>query len=177
MPGHTIVRRLFVVPLANDAHGKSSLMRAFVNQGQQNNLTSPKRAVRSLETPWGRDVDALVFIRSYQETLKDTYKTVVNALNKEDRLWRGRELIVLPSHVDEQHCTEMIDAAHSAGFDAIVVPVILKDGEIKKLSACLNLNWDERWTLGNPTSDSWKAQVSALGADLWTWIAGSLTNQ
>lgn len=165
---YTIARRLFVVPLANNDHGKSALVRALLSQATQRSWQRPQRGARELWTPWGRHVDSYVFIRSYQEELASNYKSVSKALEGEDPNWASRDLIILPSHLNPSHCTHMIALAHAQGFDAICVPVLLDMTELPRYSSCLELPWDERWTLSNPTSQDPTAQVDALGRDLWT---------
>jgi hypothetical protein len=68
----------------------------------------------------------------------------------------------------------MIDLAHGAGFDAIGVPVILDPGEIIPYQECLNLPWDERWTLSNDRAAEPGGQIDALRHDLWAWTAAAL---
>ena len=64
-----IARRLFVVPLANNDHGKTTIINALLAQGI--GAPSPERkGARILISPGGRNVDAYVFVRSYQETEK-----------------------------------------------------------------------------------------------------------
>ena len=75
-----ITRRLFVVPLANNNHGKTHLIRALVRQAERRDLQQVQRGARSLWSPWGRAVDALVFPRSYQETLASEFGSVEQAL-------------------------------------------------------------------------------------------------
>lgn len=177
-----ICRRLFVVPAANNNHGKSTIVRALVSQGLGKNVELQKKGKRLLISPLGREVDAFVFGRSYQEVEKGKYGSVVAALDGNDPEWRNRELIVMPSHVeklDAADVQQMIEAAHSAGFDAVVAAVVLtnKDGSDnrKKLSPIWMLNWDERWTIPNKWSDQPDGQLEALGRDLWTWTSRALT--
>ena len=122
-----ICRRLFVVPLANNDHGKSTIVRAMVSQGLGIAVGHHKKAVRDLISPEGRHIDAYVFGRSYQEVEKKDYGSVVNALDANDEGWRDRELIVMPSHTEETDhgdIVQMIEAAHSAGFDARLEHVV-----------------------------------------------------
>lgn len=178
-----IMRRLFVVPLANNNHGKTSIVRALVSQGEGKHYVSPhpQKSIRQLVTPSGRTVDAYVFCRSYQETEKSYYGSVAAALDANDPEWKLRELIVMPSHVtgacllDTQ---EMIDAGRSAGFDVIAASVILQKGVATRLNNYQNIwtqSWDERWTIQNPFSNSPAGQLDALGRDLWTRIARTIT--
>jgi len=41
-----IARRLFVVPLANNNHGKTTMVRALVKQGQGSSIKSVKKGSR-----------------------------------------------------------------------------------------------------------------------------------
>jgi len=68
-------------------------MNALVSQGL--GAASPgRKGARSLVSPWGREIDAYVFVRSYQETEKSEHGSVVNALDANDPSWRERELII-----------------------------------------------------------------------------------
>lgn len=175
-----IVRRLFVVPMANNDHGKSTMIRALVSQGLGRAMQLQKKGPRDLVSPSGRQVDAYVFGRSYQEVEKSKHGTVQEALNANDRLWRTRELIIMPSHVsdyDRGDIQDMIDVGHSAGFDVIGASVIFTHGERDNRAhfpAIWTMPWDERWTIPNPWADEPEGQLEALGRDLWTWICRAL---
>ena len=173
-----ISRRLFVVPLAQNYHGKSTAMNALLSQGL--GVASPgRKGVRRLVSPWGREIDAYVFVCSYQETEKKPNRMVQDALDANDISWRERELIVFPSHVHDcgPDIDEMIDAAHSAGFDAVCASLIItgSDGDDRHTIADIwRKNWDERWTLPNPRTDKWEQQVESIGRDLWAWVCRAL---
>jgi hypothetical protein len=109
---------LFVVPVGDNAHGKTTMLKALVSQGGIPQFDRLRKAPRRLLSPWGREIDAYAFGRSYQEVEKGSYGSVVDALDGSDPNWRERELIILPTHVDdsEDDVDEMIEAAHSAGF-------------------------------------------------------------
>jgi hypothetical protein len=181
-----IVRRLFVVPLADNDHGKTTMIRALVSQGLGRELERQKKGVRLLTSPWGRPIDAYVFGRSYQEVEKGKYKTVENALSKNDADWRTRELIIMPSHVEDignasqkDDIDQIIDAAHGAGFDVICATVILKgaDGDdIGEFADIWRKPWDERWTIPNPIISAPDGQLEAIGRDLWTWVCRALAS-
>ena len=127
-----IARRLFVVPLANNNHGKTTIITALVSQGLGRAFQKYQKGARELTSPWGRKVDAYVFCRSYQESEKGQHRSVENALNANDPSWRERELLIMPSHVsniennddEEDDIDQMINAAHAAGLDAICATVI-----------------------------------------------------
>jgi hypothetical protein len=172
-----ITRRLIVVPLANNNHGKTQIIRAVVRQGERRDIQILQRAPRMLTSPWGRIVDALVIPRSYQETLKGEFGSVEAALNQLHSLWRQRDLIILPSHLVPADCATIIELAHSAGFDAIAVSVLLNSEEIISYAPCLSLSWDERWSLSNDHADDSAGQVDALGRDLWVWVTTALENR
>jgi hypothetical protein len=177
-----IARRLFVVPLANNNHGKSTMIRALVSQGLGRAIQLQRKGVRSLVSPWGRPVDAYVFGRSYQEVERSEHGSVENALDANDPDWRKRELIIMPSHVaDQDHgdIKEMIDCAHSAGFDVINVAVVhtWDNGDNRgDFPEIWRMPWDERWTVPNPWSDNPEGQLEALGRDLWAWICRALAS-
>jgi hypothetical protein len=152
-----ICRRLFVVPLANNDHGKSTIIRSMVSQAVGREIALHRKKQRDMITPWGRPVNAYIFGRSYQEVEKNRYGTIIATLDGNDPDWRSRELIVMPSHVaptDISDIQEMIDAAHAAGFDAIAVPVVYV----------------------NPQQDDPTGQLWALGNDLWSWVSRALTH-
>ena len=77
-----IARRLFLVPLADNDHGKTLMIRGLVSQGVGYAYTppQPQKGARTLISPWGREVDAYIFGRSYQETEKGAHETVEEAL-------------------------------------------------------------------------------------------------
>jgi hypothetical protein len=170
----SVTRRLFVVPLGNNNHGKTQLIRALVRQGERRELQVVQRAPRMLTSPWGRAIDALVIPRSYQETLAGEFGSIEQALDAVDSAWRQRDLVILPSHLIRDDCATVIELAHAAGFDAITAVVLLNSGEIAQCQACLRLPWDERWTLSNDRTAEPDGQIDALGHDLWAWIAGAL---
>ena len=169
-----ILRRLFVVLLANNSHGKSHLMNSLLSQGL--GAPSPgRKGRRRLRSPWGRRIDALVFVRSYQETEKNQHENVVAAIEAEDSEWYSRELVILPSHLNREDVRQMIAATHENGFDAVVASILLSDEERRGYRECWAEDWDERWNIPNPTTDeNWEAQVDALGRNLWTWICQAM---
>jgi hypothetical protein len=172
-------RRLFVVLLANNDHGKSSLVKSLLSQGLGQSSHKPQKGRRALVSPWGRQIDAFVFVRSFQETEKAEHETIVVALDANDPHWRERELILFPSHVNgdsENHTQQMIEAAHAAGFDVIAASLILGNDR-KDYAKIWGQNWDKRWTLPNPETEDWQGQIDALGRDLWTWICRALASQ
>lgn len=173
-----IARRLFVVPLGNNDHGKTTLINGLLAQGL--GAASPgQKGARELTSPTGRVIDAYVFVRSYQEKEKKPHKTVAAALKTNDPDWKTRNLIIMPSHVSNSagDVDEMIAAAHGAGFDIISAVVLLDGDKRPQLSKIWEKQWDERWTLPNPheaDEGDRKAQLRALGGDLWTWICKTL---
>jgi hypothetical protein len=178
-----MVRRLFVVPLGNNNHGKTTLVNGLLTAyllTQGLGRKSPgQKGVRELTSPTGRVVDAYVFVRSYQEKEKKPHKTVAKALKANDPGWKRRDLIILPSHVanSSQDVDEMIAAAHSAGFDIVCAAIVLDDDKQTEMSEIWEKNWDERWTLMNPHQEDEEDRNAqrALGCDLWTWICKTLT--
>ena len=75
-----IIRRLFVVPLADNNHGKTTIVNALVAQGSGRVRKLGHKGVRALVSPWGREIDALIYPRSYQETEKARFGTVLHAV-------------------------------------------------------------------------------------------------
>jgi len=82
---------------------------------------------------------------------------------------------------------EMIEAAHTGGFDAICATIIFTGdkGEDRAIfSDIWKMTWDERWTIPNPLFDfndpnfrnRCEHQSEALGRDLWTWICRALAS-
>lgn len=181
-----IARRLFVVPLANGNHGKTTLIRALVNQGQGSALTTNQKSIRSLTSPSGRPVDAYVFGRSYQEKEKGPHSSVEAALHFNDRHWHTRELIIMPSHISgitnpdaPDDIDQMIDAAHGAGFDIICAAILMNrdpKGISAQRAAIWKKPWDERWTIPNPRVAKPDGPLDALGRDLWTLICRVLAS-
>ena len=162
-----VVRRIFIVPLANDRHGKSTLMLNFVNQAARASYSRVRHSPRTLWTPSGKLVDSYIFVRSFQETLKPKYGDVAAALNAKDPSWRSRELIMLPSHADPSDCAEILAVAQGAGFDVFAFPVLLSWSELAQLESCLKLGWDQRWTILNSTAKDWRRQSQFIASDLW----------
>jgi|HubBroStandDraft_4_1064222.scaffolds.fasta_scaffold1427303_1 hypothetical protein len=77
-----IARRLFIVPLANNDHGKTTIVNALLSQGL--GAPSPQRkGRRTLVSPGGREIDAYVFVRSYQETEKREHDSVTDPVHGE----------------------------------------------------------------------------------------------
>lgn len=169
-----------MVPLANDKHGKSTIIRSLVSQGTRKKVELHKKGVRQMLTPWGGMVDAYIFGRSYQEAEKRDCGSVIAALDANDPHWRRRELIVMPSHVGKTNISDiqaMIEAAHAAGFDAVAVPIVLANGETDNrsdLASALALDWNLRWTILNQKQEEPTGQLWALGNDLWSWISRAL---
>ena len=199
-----IARRLFVVLLGDDAHGKTSMLRALAGQAEAYAYLPPHPQKeqdgrpRAWISPWGRHVNAYLFPRSYQEREKQPHGSVEGALDANDRKWRDRELIIMPSHVtdivDDRHkiddIDQMIEAANGAGFDIICATVLFvgtddayEPQKPQNLSSIWKKNWDERWTIPNKRfvnasqdDPRLKGQVEALGRDLWTWICRALAS-
>ena len=173
-----IVRRIFLVLLGNNEHGKTTMLNALLSQAL--GAASPgRKGRRDLTSPFGRHIDAYVFVRSYQETEQDLNKNVIAALDSNDRNWRARDLIIFPNHLERSDVEGMVSAAHSAGFDAICASVILHDLDRKKAAELWQLNWDERWTIPNDPRDdksAWRPQCEALGRDLWAWTSSALSS-
>jgi len=55
--------------------------------------------VPNIVVSMGREIDALVIPRSYQETLAGEFGSVEQAFNGVDSSWRQRDVVILPSHL------------------------------------------------------------------------------
>jgi GTPase Era involved in 16S rRNA processing len=173
-----LARRLFVVPLGNNNHGKTTMLNGLLAQGLGRESPEQK-GCRDLMSPFGRPIDSFIFVRSYQETEKQRYKSVEKALRDNDSGWHDRELIIFPSHAHRSagDIDEMLTVAHDNGFDIICVSILLDSDERSQFARIWSKNWDERWTVPNPNQDDENdrtAQLRALGCDLWTWICKAL---
>jgi len=171
-----ILRRLFVVPLADNDHGKSHLVRGLLAQGSGRPIPINRpRGPVVLQSPWGRSINALVYGRSFQESEVNAHGTVERSLTAVDPEWRTRDLIILPSHLVRADVRQMVRLAHHNGFDAISVAILLNNQERQDYEDCWRVSWDERWNLPNPeVEDRWEEQVRALASDLWTRICEAL---
>jgi len=148
-----ISRRLFVVLLANNDHGKSTLMNALVAQAL--GTASPgRKGARTLISPWGREIDSYIFVRSYQEKEKKAHGSVLKALDANDSSWRKRELIILPSHRSQSGAdlNKMIEATHVGGYDAVCATLFIEGTDQRnRFATAWSKNWDERWiTVAGP---------------------------
>ena len=173
-----ISRRLFFVLFADNNHGKTTMIRGLVSQGLGRAVKKQMKGRRTLVTPTGREIDSYIFGRSYQEVEKGAYGNVGAALDGNDPERRKRELIVMPSHVHGIKKTknspcdidQMIDIAHSAGFDIICASVEYKDNfqnNSSKFGDIWKKPWDEKWTVPNPEKTKFEGQLDAIGRDLW----------
>lgn len=185
-----ILRKIFLVPLANDRHGKTTMIRGFVCQGEGRWLDVIKKCERVLRSPSGSLINSYIFGRSFQEVEKPKYKTVLQCLDASCENWRDLDLIVMPSHVNgitsaspesviDDDIEQMRKAGHSAGFDVICASVLLPNeaGRIEwtdPLTAALSKPWDERWTIRNDRSPEPDGQLEALGRELWFRVSGAL---
>ena len=121
-----IARRLFVVPLAPNHHGKTTMLAALLSQGGAPPGNRLVKGQPSLVSPWGRTIDAYVFGRSYQESEKLRHGRVLAALVSSDPGWCERELVIIPSHLVVEDVAQIIAAAHRAGFDAGAVADVVE---------------------------------------------------
>jgi hypothetical protein len=168
------IRRLFVVVLAPNGYGKSTLVRALLAQGTGEQREF-KHGHRSLVTPWGRRIESVVFVRSFQEAEKNQHGTVKAALDARYEKWDSLDLVVLPSHLVPADVRQMIAVGHNHGFDCIAASVLRDGTPHAHNEACWGESWDERWTLNTHTDpQGWEAQARAMGCDLWTWISRAM---
>ncbi|MCW1410739.1 MULTISPECIES: hypothetical protein [Rhizobium] len=159
------------------------MIRALVALGISTEMKLHRKGAREMYSPWAnRMIDAYVFGRSYQERERGQRGSVEAALDANDPDWRTRELIIMPSHVasvDHPDILDMIDLAHSAGFDVVAASVIFSwDGGDNRADFpnIWRMPWDERWTIPNPwTEDNLQDQLEMLGRELWTRICKKQT--
>jgi hypothetical protein len=168
--------KLFIVLVAPNDHGKTHLVNHLLTMSR--GIPSPgQKGKRTLTTLGGRVVEAIVFVRSYQEEEKKT-RTVPETLAQFDQgtdYWFERELIIIPSHPDTTDVTTMITEAHDHGYDAILAALLRTGNTIDPTIS--TLTWNERWTLRNPdrpTTQEWQAQVQLLATQLWSRISDRL---
>jgi len=168
-------RKLFLVLLGNDKHGKGHIIRPLVTL-MEPHLEKPPKGRRRLQLRPGCLVDSYIFIRSYQEYEQPDYgDDIGRCLDANDADWRQRDLLLMPSHIELNHLGAMIDIAHAAGFSAVVAYILMSHGEIANYGGALQLNWDERWEIWNFTNQNfWEVQCSSIGNSLmwriFRWI-------
>ena len=172
----TIRRKLFIVPLAENNHGKTTLVRKFVELAERSHYERLQKRHRTLWTPWGQEMDSYVFPRSFQEVEKTKHESAESALDANDSEWPHRDLIVMPSHLHAKDCERMINAGHAAGFDVIALRVLLDRHEVQdpRAKECGVLAWDERWTMNNERQEQWEWHVASLAGELWVAISSAL---
>ncbi len=180
------VRKLFVVPIAENNHGKSLVIRALVRLAGAR-TTGWKRLDVALMAFSGQRISALIFPSSLPEMKgREPHKTTPEEfLRALDRRWWTYDLILLPIHEDAADADELIALGQRHGYDMIAV-TITRDETIISPSHqdCLCRPWDERWTIRNPTlprfqverkklgplSKRAEAQINGLAGHLWTRI-------
>ena len=157
-------RKLFIVLLGDDNHGKSKLLQKLAEFGSKHQKSYP-RAIKHLKLYCGNAVvDTYIFRSSYQESPslaghynKDIERAIRDKIGED---WFTKDLVIMPfrcecgSKINSVNLARrLIDFAHSYGFDVIVAYIILDSDELKKKNCCrdiLKLNWDKRWELYNP---------------------------
>jgi len=172
--------KYFLVPLAEDAHGKGTIIRALVNSsGTHGNLHN--KGPHALTCPCGRAFDSYVFVRSFQEVeKKDPYgnpRTVEQALDANDPDWRQRSLIILPSHLVLVDTAQIIQLAKRNGFNVIVAHIILRQNELPQFGPILEQEWDTRIECVNSETDNQATrdqQCIEIGRDLFTKLCHEL---
>jgi hypothetical protein len=180
------VRKLFVVPIAENNHGKSLVIRALLRLAGTP-TTGWKRLDVALMTFSGQRISALIFPSSLPEmkSREPQKKTAEEFLQALDRQWWTYDLILLPIHEDPAVADELIALGQRHGFDMIAVTITRDEVTMDPAHQdCLCRPWNERWILRNPTlpkfqierkklgalSKRAEAQINALAGLLWTRI-------
>ena len=159
------VRKLFVVPLAENNHGKSLIIRSLVRLAGAS-VTGWKRQTMILTTFSGQRISALVFPSSLSEMQhREPDKTrAENFLEELDHSWWTYDLIILPSHENLADVDRLIKLGQRHGYDMVAVTITKNE---KAISAdhrdCLGRPWDERWTLRNPRIIKFQVEQKKLG--------------
>ncbi len=185
MSNALITRRLFVVLLGNNEHGKTTITTSLINNGLGGPPTGRQGKYRkgtySLFSPWGRPVEACIFVRSFQEREEKHHERPRDALDAICSKWRELDLVVFPLHPTPEgqqaalgDARDMIEAGQEAGFDVVCASIIHLDRDWKSGRHIWSLAWDERWTLFNPEAERWEQQVTRLGTMLWTRICQTM---
>lgn len=160
-----LVRRVFVVLLADGNHGKSTLIQRLISLGQHWKYQRAHKGARVMRSFEGREIDALIFPRSFQEIEGKDHDTPREALDAIDpKQWFKRELIVMPSHVNLADVKAMLETAHSAGFDAVCASMMHLERDWHDYPKVWALDWDERWTLVNRETGPRKEIEGGLNA-------------
>lgn len=157
-----VVRKLFIVPLAENDHGKSSVVRAMV-QLATGRPAPWKKAAHILATPTGARLSALVFPSSYQEQEKRKGNSVSEALSGLAKSsgtspWFTYDLIVYPSHDERLDLIAMFEEGHGHGYDMLAVSVTLDELFPPAHKDCLTLPWNARIMVRNFGLKRFKAE-------------------
>ena len=180
------VRKLFVVPLAENNHGKSLIIRSLVRLAGAS-VTGWKRQTMILTTLGGQRISALVFPSSLSEMQhREPDKTKAEDFLRDlDRSWWTYDLIILPSHEKTADVDGLIKLGQRHGYDMVVVAIVKNEKAISAaLRNCFGQSWNERWILRNPRILRFQveniklgpltarasAQIDTLAGHLWTRI-------
>ena len=183
-------RKLFLVPIAENNHGKSLILRDLVRIGT-GEYTGQKRRALILTLPTGQRVSTLFFPSSISEQVgRNGSLTIQKALETLDKRWWTYDLIILPTHENVEDCQSMIRLGNRHGYDMIAVSFIKKEEFSIMHHDCLELPWGERWTVRNYHLPSFtvdkiegkraqitkkaKAQVMSLAAHLWARVGTAM---
>lgn len=185
-----VVRKLFVVPLGENNHGKSSIVRSMI-QIAKGEPAPWKKAAHILTTPTGARISSLAFPSSYQEQEKPKGNSVSRALSDLAKAngksaWFTYDLIIYPSHDDRADLETMLDLGQGCGYDMVAVSITLDESYPPAHQDCLKLPWSERWVVRNHKLRQFKAkgaedknllltsqaraQIDMLAAQLWSQI-------
>ncbi len=185
-----VIRKLFIVPLGENNHGKSSIVRAMI-QVAKGEPAPWRKAAHILTAPTGARLSALVFPSSYQEQEKPKGNSVLRALSDLARAkgkspWFTYDLIIYPSHDDRVDLEAMFELGQGHGYDMVAVSILLDESYPPPHQDCLRLPWSERWTARNYRLRQFKAkgaedknleltgqaraQIDMLASQLWSQV-------
>lgn len=170
-----VKEKYFMVLLAENNHGKGTILESMVNKAKDH-LT--RKGGKKLQFS-NRQVDAFVFRRSFQEVEKSKYPTPFEALIgnfqelKIQEDWYEKELIIMPSHSNQwENCyndvVQMLDTAQGYGFNTLLSYIIMdKETDYVDYEDILKLNWNKKWELINPRTNSYLQPCLSLGKELY----------
>jgi hypothetical protein len=185
-----VMRKLFVVPLGENNHGKSNIVRAMI-QIAKGEPAPWKKAAHILATSTGARISSLVFPSSYQEQEKPKGNSVSRALSDLAKAngksaWFTYDLIIYPSHDDRADLVKMFNGGQGYGYDMVAVSITLDESYPPAHQDCLKLPWNERWIVRNYRLRQFKgkgaedknllltsqarAHIDMLAAQLWSQI-------
>ena len=187
-----VMRKLFIVPVAENNHGKTLVLRSVVRlaRGQHRGQI---RDSHKLMLASGQVVSAIVFPSSFQEQLhREPGLSIEGALRRVDKNWLTYDLIIFPSHENPADVESMLLLAHRHGYDAIIVNFTRNEGwpTSEAMQECFQQNWEQRWIIRNESmsnfsnegvdskrvtlTKSGRARIDMLAAHFWARIGTAL---